>query len=305
MSFSVKSIRKEFQSKGIFYTPKELAEYIKSFLPKDVKEVYDPTCGDGGLLGVFDDNVKKYGQEINQDQLEVARQNLVNFTGICGNTLKEPGFIDRKFDYIVANPPFSIEWEPEDSVIFHGAPTIPTKSKADYAFILHCLYMLGKGKAVIMEFPGVLYRGGREGQLRQWLVDNNYIEKIVSVPEKQFEDTSIATCIIVLSKNKTNTDVIFVDKETSQEKVVSFEEIKKNDYCLSVSRYIDTTPEKTKELEEFDPLEEVYSHREFLCRFIENAIKEEHLICSLHDDWYLRDLKEYLIEFIKNVNPED
>ena len=304
MSFSVKSIRKEFQSKGIFYTPKELAEYIKSFLPEDVKEVYDPTCGDGGLLGVFDDNVKKYGQEINQDQLEVARQNLVNFTGICGDTLKEPGFIDRKFDYIVANPPFSIEWEPKDSVIFHGAPTIPTKSKADYAFIFHCLYMLGKGKAVIMEFPGVLYRTGREGQLRQWLIDNNYIEKIVSVPAKQFEDTNIATCIIVLSKNKTNTDVIFIDKETSQEKVVSFEEIKKNDYCLSVNRYIDTQPQKDIELENFDQLEELYKMRELTANMITNMIKEDDLICSLHDDWHLKDFREYLIEIIDNTNPE-
>ena len=110
MAYNLKTIKKEFSQKGIFYTEKALAEYVKSFLPDNVTEVYDPTCGNGGLLSVFDDNVLKYGQEINEEQLEDAKKTLINFTGICGDTLKNPAFMDRKFKAIVANPPFGINW---------------------------------------------------------------------------------------------------------------------------------------------------------------------------------------------------
>ena len=187
-NYNIKSIKEEFKAKGIFYTTNELALLIKSFVNIDIDEVYDPTCGDGSLLSVFDDNIKKYGQEINDHQLEVAENRLTNFTGYCGDTLKDPAFIDKKFKCIVANPPFSIAWE---QPIFNGiftddrfrlVPALPPKSKADYAFILHILHFLETdGIAVVLNFPGILYRGNSEGQIRKWIVEQNYIEDRKSV----------------------------------------------------------------------------------------------------------------------------
>src|SRR5690554_4952599 len=109
MGYNIKSIKQKFKDKGIFYTPPELSLFIKSFLPETIDEVYDPTCGDGALLKVFDDNVKKYGQDIEELQVKKAENNLVNFVGASGDTLKNPAFKDKKFKYIVANPPFSIK----------------------------------------------------------------------------------------------------------------------------------------------------------------------------------------------------
>ena len=158
MAYNIKSIKKEFAEKGIFYTQPELANYVKSFLPADVKEVYDPTCGNGGLLSVFDDDVEKYGQEINAEQLADAEKYLSNFHGVCGDTLKNPAWIDRKFDYIVANPPFGIKWEPpkmdmfDSDPRFEGVPAMPSRGMADFAFMLHILYLLSEtGVAVVLD----------------------------------------------------------------------------------------------------------------------------------------------------------
>ena len=107
MAHNLKSIRQKFKENGVFYTEKALAEKIRSYLPADVDEIYDPTCGDGGLLSVFPDEVRKYGQEIDLEQLEEARKRLVNFEGKGGDTLTDPQF-DRQFKYIIANPPFSL-----------------------------------------------------------------------------------------------------------------------------------------------------------------------------------------------------
>ena len=126
--YNIKSIRQDFKQKGIFYTQKELAEYIKNLLPENVDRVYDPTCGNGGLLSVFDDNVEKYGQDINAQQVEEAANRLKNFHGVAGDTLKTPAFKDMKFDYIVANPPFSIKWEPFQDERFN-APVLPRQVK--------------------------------------------------------------------------------------------------------------------------------------------------------------------------------
>ena len=140
--YNIKSIRQDFKQKGIFYTQRELAEYIKNLLPeKRPDRVYDPTCGNGGLLSVFDDSVEKYGQDINSEQVEEATRRLSNFHGVAGDTLKEPAFKDMKFDYIVANPPFSIKWEPFQDERFN-APVLPPPSRADYAFNLHILHYL-------------------------------------------------------------------------------------------------------------------------------------------------------------------
>lgn len=248
MSYNLKTIKEQFKKQGIFYTPNGLAEKIKSYIQFSPKEVYDPTCGDGTLLSVFG-NIKKYGQEINEEQLAVAKLRLSNFNGHCGDTLKSPAFLDKKFECIVANYPFSIEWEPQIDERFINAPTIPTKSKADYAFILHILFMLSQnGIAVTLNFPGILYRGGREGKIRKWLIESNVIEKIVHIDGNTFIDTKISTVIIIFKKNKTTTNITFENGDI--EKTISLEEIKKNDYNLSINNYI--YEEKKKEV--IDPI---------------------------------------------------
>lgn len=239
MTYNIKSIKDEFKKKGIFYTPPELAKLLKSYVDIKYNNVYDPTCGDGGLLCVFDHEVKKYGQEINSEQLEVAKERLINFTGVCGDTLSQPAFLDKKFDLIMANPPFSIKWSPLCDKRFESAPTIPTKGKADYAFILHILYYLSNtGKAIVLNFPGILYRGNREAKIRQWIIEQNWIERVVNIPGDTFVDTKIATALIVFNKNKKTTDIIFEDKELKKERTVSIKEIAENDFNLSVSTYV-------------------------------------------------------------------
>lgn len=246
---SLKDMREDYKKSGVFYTPPELAEYLKAFFPADISEIYDPTCGAGGLLGAFDDNVKKYGQDIDTEAIKYAKEHLKNFTGTVGNTLENPDFMDRKFKYIVANPPFSVNWLPVNDERFSMLPALPPKSKADYAFIAHILYMLSdSGMAVVLEFPGILYRENSEGKIRKWLVENNYIESIEAIDGNQFTDTKIATCCIVMKKNKTKTDIIFKHNEFCR--TVKFEEIVENDFNLSVSTYIDETPPK----EEIDPI---------------------------------------------------
>lgn len=243
MAYNLKDIKKEFSAKGIFYTQPELAKYLKSFLPDDVKEVYDPTCGNGGLLSVFDNEVEKYGQEINEDQLKDAEAHLQHFHGFCGDTLKNPAWIDRKFKYIIANTPFGIKWEPEaNDIRFENIPCMPSKGMADFAFLLHILYMLDdEGIAVCMDSCAILFRNNAEGKLRQWFIENNYIDKVVYIPEKQFVDTNIKTCLWILKKNKKEKNITFINKKTNEEKIISFEEIKNKNFDLSERYYF---PEK-------------------------------------------------------------
>lgn len=252
--YSVKEIRKEFKSKGIFYTPKELTLYLKSLVDVKYNNVYDPTCGRGNLLAEFDDNIQKYGQDINADEIEVAKSRLKNFTGVVGDTIKNPAFMDMKFDLIIANPPFSISWEVnEKDIRFKNAPCVPPKSKADYVFIFHCLHLLKEtGQAIIMNFPGILYRGQKEGKLRQYLVEQNHIEKVIAIDGGKFTDTDIATCVLVLKKNKTNTDIEFIDSGINKSKIISQEEIKNQGYRLSVSNYV--YEEKEKEIIDIDSI---------------------------------------------------
>ena len=256
MAYNLKSIKEEFKSKGIFYTPPELAQLLKSYINFEPKEVYDPTCGDGGLLAVFDDNVIKYGQEINEEQLEVAKERLINFNGVCGDTLKEPAFKDKKFECIIANPPFSINWEPKDDERFNGM--LAPKSKADYAFILHILhYLSDNGIAVVLDAHGILFRGNKEAEIRKYIINNNYIEKIINIPAKTIIDTNIPTVLLILKKNKKNTDIQFEDIKTNKKEIISLEKIKENDYNLNIPRYIDMFEE-----EEEINIEEIYRELE-------------------------------------------
>lgn len=294
--YNIKSIRQDFKQKGIFYTQKELAEYIKSLLPANVNRVYDPTCGNGGLLSVFDDSVEKYGQDINAEQVEEAAKRLGNFHGVADDTLKAPAFKDMKFDYIVANPPFSIKWEPFQDERFK-APVLPPPSKADYAFNLHILhYLSDKGIAAVLNFPGILYRGNREGVIRQWLVEQNYIEKVIAIAGNKFADTSIATCVIVYNKAKTNTDILFIDDETGRQRSVLFEEVKENDFNLSVNLYIQAETVK----EDIDPIELDLKARNVFFDKLKKEILFEKTVCEfegLDFQTFLTDIQKVLDEF--------
>lgn len=274
---SIKNIRQEFKENGIFYTPPELAEKLKSYVDIEPETVYDPTCGAGNLLKVFHENVKKYGQELDGEQLELI--DLPNFNGYAGDTLMDDGFPEMQFDCIVANPPFSVKWEPDrlaDDVRFRDCPVLPPPSKADWAFMLHILYHLSEnGIAVVLEFPGILYRGQREGKVRRWFIENNYIDRVVNVPGNTFEDTSIATCIIVLKKNRETTDIIFEDGERTEK--ISYQTIAGNDFNLSPSVYL---PEKI-EKEEIDPLKlESEARRSFLVR-LRRELEFERMVCMM------------------------
>lgn len=260
---SAKTYRKKLAEKGVFHTDEKLAKEIASYIPQSIidayGEVYDPTCGCGALLSVFPDNVKKYGQELDPDMAEYCRNNLVNCEIAAGDTLEKPAFLSRSFPAIVANYPFSIKWEPKDSdIIPFGCPCLPPKSKADFAFILHILYMLAdNGVASVLCSPGIGYRGGAEAKLRKWLVDTGWIEKVVLYEGNHFQDTKIPTMLLVLKKNRTTTDITFKDNESGIERVVPVEEVRQNDFTLAINRYI----ERPKEPDENDgkPLSELQS----------------------------------------------
>lgn len=274
---SIKNIRQEFKNNGIFYTPLALAEKLKSYVDFEPSNVYDPTCGVGNLLSVFPKSISKYGQELDAEQLALI--NLPNFQGYAGDTLTEDKFKGVKFDCIVANPPFSIKWQPDlltDDVRFKDCPALPPPSKADWAFMLHILHHLSdNGMAVVLEFPGILYRGQREGKVRRWFVKNNYIDRVVKIPGNTFEDTPIATCIVILKKNRKTTDIIFEDGERT--KTVSFQEIEENDFNLSVEFYLPEIIVK----EEIDPtVLENEARRNFLER-LRKELDFEKMVCEM------------------------
>lgn len=246
---SIKEIRAQFKAQGKFHTPPELALFLRSLIDGEPKEVYDPTCGAGALLSVFPD-AEKYGQDIDEEALKDA-QEMDNFHGVLGDVLTQPAFLDKRFDCIVANPPFSIPWTPFIDERFKDAPCVPTKGRADYAFLLHILYMLSeRGTAAVLSFPGILYRGQREAKIRRWFIEQNYIDKIIQIPSDTFTDTSIHIACLVLKKHRDKTSITFEDLALKKTIEVSFEDIKNNDFTLSVSSYIQ--PEIKEEI--IDPV---------------------------------------------------
>ena len=198
-----------------------------------VNKIYDPACGSGSLLlqakNHFDAHVVEdgfFGQEINHTTYNLARMNMflhnINYDKFniqLGNTLTDPHFGDDKpFDAIVSNPPYSVKWIGSDDPTlinddrFAPAGVLAPKSKADFAFVLHALsYLSAKGRAAIVCFPGIFYRGGAEQKIRKYLVDNNYVETVISLAPNLFYGTTIAVTILVLAKNKTDTKVQFID----------------------------------------------------------------------------------------------
>jgi type I restriction enzyme M protein len=224
------------KSGGEFYTPQEVSELLAEITTvgkKEVNKVYDPACGSGSLLLKFakvlgKENVRQgfYGQEINLTTYNLCRINMFlhdinynNFDVAHGDTLTDPKhWDDEPFDAIVSNPPYSIRWDGDANPLlindprFSPAGVLAPKSKADLAFTMHMLSWLStSGTAAIVEFPGVLYRGGAEGKIRKYLVDNNYIDAVIQLPPDLFFGTTIATCIIVLKKSKKDNRTLFID----------------------------------------------------------------------------------------------
>ena len=290
------------KSGGEFFTPQSVSNLIAQLAihgQDKINKIYDPACGSGSLLlqakKQFDEHIIEdgfYGQEINHTTYNLARMNMflhnVNYDKFdikLGDTLINPHFGDDKpFDAIVSNPPYSIKWigDNDPTLInderYAPAGVLAPNSKADFAFIMHTLsYLSAKGRAAIVTFTGIFYRGGREKTIRQYLVDNNYIETVISLPPNLFFGTSISVNILVLAKNKQNTDIQFIDasgeeffkqvtnnneleekhiqkildlfvKKENVEYVaqmVDYNDIVKNDYNLAVTSYVemkDTRP---------------------------------------------------------------
>ena len=227
------------KSGGEFFTPQEVSELLARIAvvgKKSVNKVYDPACGSGSLLLKFakvlgKDNVRQgfFGQEINLTTYNLARINMFlhdinyeKFDIAHGDTLIDPAHWDEEpFEAIVSNPPYSIKWDGDSNPLlindprFAPAGVLAPKSKADLAFTMHMLSWLAvNGTAAIVEFPGVLYRGGAEQKIRQYLIDNNYVDTVIQLPPDLFFGTTIATCVIVLKKSKKDNAVLFIDAST-------------------------------------------------------------------------------------------
>ncbi len=290
------------KSGGEFFTPQHVSKLIAQLAmhkQDKVNKIYDPAAGSGSLLlqakKHFDNHIIEegfYGQEVNHTTYNLARMNMFlhninydKFNIALGNTLIDPYYGDEKpFDAIVSNPPYSIKWIGDDDPTlinddrFAPAGVLAPKSKADFAFVLHALsYLSSKGRAAIVCFPGIFYRGGAEQKIRKYLVDNNFVETIISLAPNLFYGTPIAVSILVLSKHKTENKTQFIDasgddffkkvtnnnvltdkhietimklfdsKENVEHVAKTIDNIKiaENDYNLSVSSYI--VPKDTQE----------------------------------------------------------
>ena len=295
---TMKALRQQFRAVGKFHTPPELALKLSSYITNHPKRVYDPTCGAGALLSVFPEHVQKYGQDIDAAALDDAAQ-LPNFHGHLGDVLTDPAWLEERFDAIVANPPFSVGWEPQVDERFMTVPVLPTAGRADYAFLLHILHMLaGDGIAAVLSFPGVLYRGNREKTLRAWLIEQNVIDQVVAIPGKTFEDTAIATAVIVLKKNRPgDAPVLFTDDELDITEQISREQIRQNDYTLSVSQYV-AAPEP--DIPPFDAWETEQAARRNLLRKLKSELTFSKQVAAF-EGWPMEPLYSAVHEVVDEV----
>ena len=319
------------KSGGEFYTPQEVSELLTklaTYGKTAVNKVYDPACGSGSLLlkaakilGKENVRLGFFGQEINLTTYNLCRINMFlhdidydKFDIACEDTLLSPQhWDDEPFEVIVSNPPYSIKWKGDDDITLINDPryapagVLAPKSKADLAFIMHSLAWLAtNGTASIVCFPGVMYRGGAEKKIRQYLIDNNYVDCIIQLPDNLFYGTSIATCIMVLKKSKNDNSTLFIDaskecvKITNNNKLsadnidnivkwfaerkdvlylcklVNNDDIAKNDYNLSVSSYVEQedTREKVDIVELNARIERIVAHENELRTQIDAIIKE-------------------------------
>lgn len=319
------------KSGGEYFTPQEVSELLTRLTvvgKTQVNKVYDPACGSGSLLLKFakilgKENVRQgfYGQEINLTTYNLCRINMFlhdidfdKFNIACEDTLISPQhWDDEPFEAIVSNPPYSTKWAGDDNPLlindtrFSPAGVLAPKSKADLAFVMHSLSWLStNGTAAIVCFPGIFYRGGAEQKIRKYLVDNNFIDCIIQLPDNLFFGTSIATCIMVLKKSKNENSTLFIDATAECEKItnnnklrdknienilkmftdradiahkarlVQNSEIAENDYNLSVSTYIEK--EDTRQAIDIKALnkeiEEIVAREQVLREEIDKIIAE-------------------------------
>ena len=319
------------KSGGEFFTPADVSGLLTrlgTVGKTEVNKVYDPACGSGSLLlkavkVLGRDAVRNgfYGQEINITTYNLCRINMFlhdigfdKFDIACEDTLTNPQhWDDEPFELIVSNPPYSIKWAGDDNPLlindprFAPAGVLAPKSKADLAFIMHSLsWLASNGTAAIVCFPGILYRGGAEKKIRQYLIDNNFIDCIIQLPSNLFFGTSIATCIMVLKKNKADSKTLFIDasgeciKVTNNnrltpeniERIVdtftgraevthfshlaAYEEIREQEYNLSVSTYVEQ--EDTREVIDITALnaeiEKIVAREQVLREEIDKIIRE-------------------------------
>lgn len=319
------------KSGGEFFTPQEVSELLTRMAvagKTEVNKVYDPACGSGSLLLkaakiLGKENVRQgfYGQEINLTTYNLCRINMFlhdidfdKFDIAHEDTLLSPQhWDDEPFEVIVSNPPYSIKWEGDDNPVlindprFSPAGVLAPKSKADLAFIMHSLAWLAtNGTAAIVCFPGIMYRGGAEKKIRQYLIDNNFIDCIIQLPSNLFFGTSIATCIMVLKRSKADNRTLFIDASSEFVKVtnnnrlteenianivdefvsradvdhfarcVPYEEIVEQDYNLSVSSYVEQedTREKIDIVKLNAEIEEIVAREQILRDEIAKIIAE-------------------------------
>lgn len=321
------------KSGGEFFTPQNVSKLIAQLAmhkQTTVNKIYDPAAGSGSLLlqakKHFDNHIIEdgfFGQEINHTTYNLARMNMflhnVNYDKFniqLGDTLTDPHFIDDKpFDAIVSNPPYSVNWVGSDDPTlinddrFAPAGVLAPKSKADFAFVLHALnYLSSKGRAAIVCFPGIFYRGGAEQKIRKYLVDNNFVETVISLPANLFFGTSIGVNILVLSKHKSENTTQFIDatgedfykkvtnnnmlEDVHIEKIMQLfdskenvehvaltidnSKIAENDYNLSVSSYVEAVD--TREVIDIEvlntQLSETVNNITTLRTAIDNLVKE-------------------------------
>ncbi|ABO34926.1 type I restriction-modification system, M subunit [Methanococcus maripaludis C5] len=279
---------------GEFFTPSQVSRLVAKLVsPKSGNRIYDPTCGSGSLLikaskEVPDNNFQIYGQEKNGQTYALCRMNMflheIDDAKIeWGDTIRNPLHLENdslmKFDVVVANPPFSLDkWGDdyaENDPYKRFGYGIPPKSKGDYAFVEHMVYSANENGTVGVVLPhGVLFRGASEGKIREGLINDNYLDAVIGLPQNLFFGTGIPACILVFKKNKITNDVIFIDaskefesgknqnvlRDLDIEKIVetyknrqdiekyshvaSLEEIRENDYNLNIPRYVDTFEEE-------------------------------------------------------------
>lgn len=319
------------KSGGEFYTPQEVSELLTRLAvvgKTEVNKVYDPACGSGSLLLkaakiLGKENVRQgfFGQEVNITTYNLCRINMFlhdigydKFDIACEDTLISPEHWDEEpFEVIVSNPPYSIKWAGEDDTTlindprFSPAGVLAPKSTADLAFIMHSLAWLAtNGTAAIVCFPGVMYRGGKEQKIRKYLIDNNFVDAIIQLPNNLFFGTSIATCIMVMKKNKSDNRTLFIDasaecvKVTNNNKLtdeniakivatfsdreeveylsrlVEYNEIKEQEYNLSVSTYVEQedTREKVDIVKLNQEIKEIVAREQALRDEIDSIIAE-------------------------------
>ncbi len=319
------------KSGGEFFTPADVSELLTRLGTVDkteINKVYDPACGSGSLLLKAEkvlgrDKIRNgfYGQEINITTYNLCRINMFlhdigfdKFNIACEDTLTAPAhWDDEPFELIVSNPPYSIKWAGNDNPLlindprFAPAGVLAPKSKADLAFIMHSLsWLASNGTAAIVCFPGIMYRGGAEQKIRKYLIDNNYVDCVIQLPSNLFFGTSIATCIMVMKKNKMDNRTLFIDasnecvKVTNNNKLTreninrivdiftkreevehiahlaSYDEVKENDFNLSVSTYVEAedTREKIDIVKLNAEIQEIVAREQVLRDEIDKIIAE-------------------------------